>query len=495
MAIADLREWISLLEKHNELLRIKTKVDWNEEIGALTRIAGAKENPGLLFENIKDYEQGRCTKVITNSLASRKRMSLAIGLPDNSTDKEITFALKNKFSRRIAPTVVNNGPVKENILRGEDINLYDFPVPLWNANDGGRYINTLCGVVTKDPDTGIMNIGMYRGMITGKNTIAVLLAMSQHWGHHFAKYRERGQEMPVAVVYGWDPSLFICSSTPISHTDCSEYDIAGSLRGEAVSLVKCETSDLMVPASAEIVVEGFISANSDTFIMEGPFAEYTGYYAGESSPKHVIRVECITHRNDPVFMGTVEGGIPGQLVEPYYWMAYSKCAVVWEYLERCGVPNIEGVWSKPVSRCTNVRVQIKKIYRGHAQQVAHALWGSVMMNYTGKMVIVVDDDIDVYDDDAVDWALAYRLNAEMGDIMICHGSIGSMLDPSVPLDQRDSMKYGQGKWAPVLLDATINWELEVQAQYGNKRYPPVSSQVTEEASELINRRWQEYGLK
>ncbi|MDT3699983.1 MAG: UbiD family decarboxylase [Thermincola sp.] len=495
MAFSDLREWIAAIEKREQLVTIRNQVDWNEEIGALTRLTGEKAGPALLFENIKDYEKGRCTRVFTNGLASPGRVALALGLPENSTDREITVGMKDKFRLRIPPTVVESGPVKENIVKGEEVNLYDFPVPLWNAEDGGRYINTMCGIVTKDPDTGLMNIGMYRGMITGKNTIGVLLAMSQHWGHHFAKYRARGEEMPVAVVYGWDPTLFIAASTPVFHPDCSEYEITGGLRGESVPLVKCETSDLMVPAGAEIVVEGFISADPGTFIQEGPFAEYTGYYAGESTPKHVIRVECITHRNDAIFAGTVEGGIPGKLVEPYYWMAYSKCAVVWDYLEKSGVPNILGVWNKPVSRCTNVRVQIKTAYRGHAQQVAHCIWGSTLMNYTGKMVTVVDEDIDVYSDDAVDWALAYRLNADMGDIMICHGSIGSMLDPSVPLDLRNSVKYGMGKWAPVLLDATINWELEIQPQYGNKRYPSVSSIISEQARELVTRRWKEYGLE
>ncbi len=495
MAFADLRDWIAFLEKKKELVRVKCKVDWNQEIGAITRIVGSKAGtPALLFENIKDYENGRFSKILTNGMASRDRVGMALGLQQGFSDRDLTMFLKERFAQRIDPIVVENGSVKENILTGNDIDLNHIPVPLWNYRDGGRYINTYCGVVTKDPDTALMNIGMYRGMVTGKNTIAVLLAMSQHWGKHFAKYRDRNQEMPVAVVYGWDPALYITASTPLCHPDCSEYEIAGALRGEPVPLVKCETSDLMVPASAEIVVEGFISPDPSTFMMEGPFAEYPGYYGGDTSPKHVIRVECITHRNDPIYTGTIEGGTPGKWAEPNNWMSYSKSAVVWQYLEQNQVPNVLGVWSKPLNRCTTIRVQIKKIYRGHAQQVAHCIWGSGMMNYTGKLVIVVDQDIDVFDDDAVDWAMAYRINADLGDIMICHGSIGSMLDPSVPLHLRDSVKYGQGKWAPVLLDATINWELEEQKQYDGKRYPPLASDISKEMEKLVVRRWKEYQI-
>ncbi len=128
MAVADMREWISLLEKHDQLVRINTKVDWNEEIGALTRIVGSQAGPALLFENIKDYEQGRCSRVFTKGLASRERVSMALGLPENSTDREITTALKDKFATRGPPLVLEHGPVKENTLRGEDINLYDLPV-------------------------------------------------------------------------------------------------------------------------------------------------------------------------------------------------------------------------------------------------------------------------------------------------------------------------------------------------------------------------------
>ncbi|MDP2725791.1 MAG: UbiD family decarboxylase, partial [Syntrophales bacterium] len=159
-----------------------------------------------------------------------------------------------------------------------------------------------------------------------------------------------------------------------------------------------------------------------------------------------------------------------------------------------GVPGILDVWFSPIVASTNLRVRIKKMYRGHAKQVANALWGAGLANYAAKHVIVVDDDIDIHDDAAVDWAIAYRVNAAMDDIIFFPGTFGSMLDPSVPLDKRDVSKYGQGKWTRVLIDATKNWELERQEQYGGDIYPPLATDITPEEEELIAKRWKEYGF-
>lgn len=493
--IDGLRDWIDYLESKNQVKRIAAQVDWNEEIGAITRKVSGQAGPALLYENIKGYPKGKslCSRLFTNGMGSRERVAMALGLSPDSDDRTITYALKERYRNKIEPKKVKSGPVKENIITGKDIDLFQLPVPRWNALDGGRYINTLAGTVTADPDTKIMNIGMYRGMVGSKNTIPVLCAASQHWGQHFSKYKARGKEMPVAIVYGWDPTLLIGASAPLTHSGYSEYEVVGALREEPVKLVKCETSDLWVPASAEIVVEGKMSGDPATFEMEGPFAEYVGYYGGQASPKPVIRVECITHRNDPIFRGGLEGATPGQWAEPYYWMTHSKCAVVWNFLET-NLPNILGVWSAPITRATTIRVQIRKTYRGQAKQVAHAVWGSHLMNYTGKQVVVVDEDIDVFDDEAMEWALAYRVNAEAGDVQIAHGCIGSMLDPSVPLPSRNILKYGHGKWSPVFIDATIDWELERQEQYNGERYPAWATVISPAMDAVVAKRWAEYGF-
>jgi len=300
--------------------------------------------------------------------------------------------------------------------------------------------------------------------------------------------------MPVAVVYGWDPTLLIYSGTALVHPDCSEYELVGGLRGEPVELVKCETSDLYVPATAEIVVEGRISPDPKTFQMEGPFGEYPGFYAGFGQPKPVIHVDCITHRNDPIFRGGIVGHSPGHASEGMYWVGPVHCAVIWRALELAGVPNVTGVWGPPLAHLTNLRIQIDKIYRGHAKQVANAVFCLPSAQHRGKNLIVVDKDIDIFDDSAVEWALAYRTNADMGDFQFFSGTPGSMLDPSIPLPQRNVVKYGMGKWTRVFIDATVNWDLEPEEQYGGKREPPLCTEIDPKTEELINKKWKDYRL-
>ena len=300
--------------------------------------------------------------------------------------------------------------------------------------------------------------------------------------------------MPVTVVYGLDPALKICAGVPIRHPNHSEYDVIGGLRGAPVELVKCETSDLYVPAAAEIVIEGRISSDPATFQLEGPFGEYTGFYGGMSRRRQIIKVDCITYRDDPIFQGCPEGTSPGHLYGHVNWLVPANCAIAWRYLEDVGVPNVLGVWAHPVTHGTNMRVQIDKIYRGHAKQVAAALWGSHISKDYAKNLIVVDKDIDIFSEEALEWALAYRTNAAMDDVQFFMGTMGSMLDPSTPLPQRDNVKYGAGKTARVLIDATTNWDLDIEPQYGDRREPPLCTIIDPEMDKLISRRWHEYGF-
>jgi len=495
MAYEDMREWISTLEREGLLSRVLCKVDWDREIGSVAREALNRNGPALLFENIKDHEDSWCRTLFTNSLGSRERVALAIGLPKETSFKEITRVMKERLSKPSGVKVTDKGPVKENIIKGGEIDLYRMPVPQWRLQDGGRYINTYCSVITRDPDTGLLNAGTYRGMIADRDKIGVLLALSQNWGHHARKYWDRGMEMPVSVVYGWDPALLMLSSSPLIHPECSEYEYVSSLRQRECELVKCETNDLLVPASAEIVVEGHISADPSTFVMEGPFGEYTGYFGGMASPKPAIKVSCITHRDDAIFRGAVEGASPHKWSEATCYCASSFSAVSWNLLEGVGVPGVLDVWAQNVVNSTILKVRIKKAYRGHAKQVANAIWGSGIANYAAKIVIVVDEDIDIHDNEAVEWAIAYRVNADMGQILFFPGTFGSMLDPSVPLNERNIAKYGQGKWTRTLVDATINWDLEPQEQYGGERFPPLATDIDPEDEKKIKERWSEYGIR
>ena len=303
MAFMDLRQFMTLLDKEGELRRITAEVDWNRELGAIARRVLEKKGPALLFENIKGYTTGRCTKVFTGGLGDARRLALALGYSKDSPSKELVQHVMRKNRETIAPVVVRTGPVKEVVVRGKAVDQTEFPVPKWNFREGGRYIHTFSGIVTRDPETRVMNVGIYRGMIGKKNTAPMLLIKGgQHWGQHFAKYATRGEPMPVACVIGWDPIMEFLAGSPVPAGVC-EWDVAGGYRGEAAELVRCETVDLEVPATAEIVIEGFISDDPETWELEGPFGEFTGYVSDIPTPRPTMQVTCITHRSDPIFRG------------------------------------------------------------------------------------------------------------------------------------------------------------------------------------------------
>ncbi len=236
---------------------------------------------------------------------------MMFGMAPDTHPRELVKLGRTVLSDCVPPKVVATGPVKENIVKGDDVDLYELPVPQWNRVDGGRYIMTYGGVVTKDPDTNVMNVGIYRGMIADKTHIPILMWRAQHIGHHVTAWQQKGhKEMPIAVAIGWEPSMGFVAGSPVPKGLC-EYDVMGAVRGAPVELVKCETVDLHVPATAEIVIEGYLGLDPETYMMEGPFAEVTGYVAGDKSPKPAIRVTAITHRKDPIFRGTIEGSMPG----------------------------------------------------------------------------------------------------------------------------------------------------------------------------------------
>ncbi len=494
MIFGDLRGWIECLRSQGELHEIDAQVDWDVELGTITRKAnGSGKGPALLFRNIKDYAAGRCTRVFTGSMASYSRIALMLGLPKDASIPDLVKTTRAALKRRVPPVRVGTGPVKENIVKGDAIDLFQFPVPKWNRRDGGRYLCTMQGNVTKDPDTGRLNVGIYRGMIGRKNTIPTLLQAAQNWGQDFVKYVRRGEEMPVACVIGWEPVLPFLGATPLP-PDVSEYDVMGAIRGEPVELVECETVPLLVPASAEIVIEGWISANPNTFEQEGPYGEYTGYYAGDQGPKHVIRVTAVTHRNDPILQGTTEGALPGLLSENSLMSSVQRAAIAWSVLDAAGVPGITDVHCPPANCGTTLIIQMRPTYRGQAKQAAMAVWGSSAGHVRYKHVWAVNEDIDIHDYAALDWAYAWRVNAAEGDILMVPGCFGAAIDPSVRREYRDPQKFGSGRWCRVLIDATINMDYEPQAEYGGERYPPTVMPEKEDW-DRVSRRWKDLGFK
>ena len=487
MKIRDMRGFIDKLEQEGELKRITAEVDWDLEIGAITRKVYSSNGPALLFENIKGHKDTICTRLFTGGLATKDRIAMMMGLPREIRHRDLSEEIRNRWKKPIPPVMVDSGPVKENILTGNSIDLFQFPVPKWHHLDGGRYINTFCAIITKDPESGIRNVGLYRGMISSRNEIGVLLVPGQGWGVHFLKYKEMGKPMPVAVAYGCDESLVFhaCSSVP---RDVDEFGLNGAILEEPTELVKCETLDLEVPANSEIVVEGFIDPDPDTYKMEGPFGEYTGYY-GEAAKRPVIKVECITHRNNPISRGTLEGMDHQNPNEDSSMLVISLSASTKNILESQGIPGVIEVSAVPITL-----VRIKKMYRGHAKQIAAALWGSSGGQYLYKFVIVVEEDTDIWNRRSVEAALSFRVNAAEDDIVIMPGTFGAVLDPSTRFQDRDELTYGTGKWSRILIDATRNWNYPKNPQWGNEIYPPRSVDLSPEQEALVARRWKEYGL-
>ncbi len=491
MSYEDLREWLGKLRQEDELRSVTAEVDWDRELGTIVRMVLNRGGPTLLFENIKDYNESFCTRLFTGGLSKPHLLAMALGLPRETENQAIIRFIMEKNNERVMPVTVDDGPVKENVISASKINLSDLPVPRWHPLDGGRYINTFAGIVTRDPETGVINVGLYRGMIGQKNTIPSLLIMSQHWGHHLSKYGAMEKEMPVAVVCGTEPVFPFIASSPLP-VGVDEYEVMGAFRDKPMELVKCELSDLLVPATAEIVMEGYVSADPDNFEMEGPFAEYTGYIGGDPGMRHAIRIECITHRNDPIFRGTLTGSLPGSYCENSTMSSLQRSAIAWNILEAQGIPGVLDVYIHPVTTGTSICIKIKKTYQGQAQHIAAALWGSGGALFRYKNVFVADDDIDITDYEALDWAFAYRVDADK-DLVVFPGSFGSPLDPSVHPSQRDVEKLGAGLWNRLLIDATKDWNLPRQPEWGDDVYPPTIKPLPED-ERAVAERWEELGL-
>ncbi len=480
----DMRTWMAKLEAEGELKRIKAKVDWNGEIAEIQRKALAERAPALLFENIKGYENTWCRKLFAGGLIKNSYMSLMLGLGKDAPRGEIRKLLRKRFMEPVEPVRVTTGPVKENILRGDDIDLYQLPVPKWHPLDGGRYINTWLGVVTRDPDTGNYNVGQYRGMIIDRDKISVFLVPAQGWGAHFSKYRNMGKPMPVALVYGWDPAFGFTAGLPLSTMD--EYRAMGSIMQEPVPLLKCETSDLEVPASAEIVIEGTISPDPDTYEMEGPFGEANGYYS-RPEKRPVIKVDCITYRNEPIYRASLAG--VGAVTEDMVIFFSGMPAIMMNTLELQGIPGVLDVVPMPI-----VVVKIQKTYQGQPRQIAASLWGSKISVNMAKIIMVVEEDVDINNPRALFGAFLSRVDPEK-DLIVYPINMGSSGDPALELEDGADMRYGSGIGSKLLIDATLDWTTHSpRREWDGRRLPPTVTHHFPEIAELVNNRWAEYGF-
>jgi 4-hydroxy-3-polyprenylbenzoate decarboxylase len=475
----DLRAWLDKLETEGELLRIKAAVDLESELAEIHRRTVRQNGPALLFENIKGHRRTWCRRLFTGGLATLGRVALMLGLPKDTPQARMVALLRERFRAPVEPVMVRTGPVKQNILKGKYIDLGQLPVPLWHTMDGGRYINTWCGVVTRDPDGGRNNVGLYRASVGGPNKIHCFVNYAQHWGSLFARYQRLGKPMPVAMVYGWDPSLAFTAGLPLP---VDEYRVMGAICQEPVPLVKCETSDLLVPASAEIVVEGSISTDPATFEMEGPYGEFNGYYS-PSAPAPVCRVTCITYRDNPIFRGGSE--------ESMAMMGPGVTAAMWAVLEQADIPGVLDVSALP-----QAVVKVHKTYQGQARQVGAALWGSRLGITMMKTVVVVDDEraVDIRDPGQVQRIVNSNVEPTRG-IVVYPMQTGAPTDLALAPEAREMMANGAPTGNKLLIDATVDWVTHPRLQeFGGRRLFPECNIPSQATSDLLNRRWKEYGF-
>ncbi|MBI4334709.1 MAG: UbiD family decarboxylase [Chloroflexi bacterium] len=420
-----LREWLDQVEKMGELEKVNG-ADWKLEIGCLTAINWSRrKSPALLFDNIKGYPAG--LRVVTSSTGTPSLVGLTLNLPGGYSGLPLVHMVAEKLSQwekdlgYYRPKVVSTGPVQENILSGDAIDLLKFPVPLWHEEDGGRYIGTGDAVITRDMDTGQVNLGTYRVMVHDRKTLGIYMAPARHGENHILKYHSRGLPAPIAVSIGHHPLVFrmACFELPPG----SEYENIGAIAREPVEVIQEETTGLPIPANSEAVLVGWSPPGKKR--LEGPFGEFTGYYASGEVMSPIIEVERIYHRNDPIILGSPPGRPPS---DSNYYQCLMCSANLHNDLVKAGVPDLVGVFFHEMALQQFITVAIKQRYAGHARQTALLASQLARGGSMNRYVMVVDEDIDPTNNNDVMWALSTRSDPEK-DIDILRRTRSTPLDP------------------------------------------------------------------
>ncbi|MFP3974934.1 MAG: phenylphosphate carboxylase subunit beta [Dehalococcoidia bacterium] len=468
----DLRGWIEACEKEGELKRIKPEVDWNLELSHIATLNERRRGPALLFENVKDYD----IPVLTSAFTTPKKLAITLGLPlDYSMCDLAREWMKRTTKGPTKPVEVKNGPVTEQVIERNNVNLFDFPAPFLYPQDGGRYIGTSAFLVTKDPETGWTNLGTYRMQVLDETSTGVQIIKGKHADFHRAKYEKMGKKMPAAAVIGCHPLYFLVASSMVS-AEMDEYDIIGSLFGEPVEVFESDLTGLKLPAGAGIILEGEIDPVN--FRPEGPFGEYTGYYSGKAKgelPKPWLDVKRVLRQKNPVFQMTTVGK---PLTDQHMIQSLNRTGTLWSDLETMRVPGIQSVYIPPEStgRFWAI-VSVKTMYPGHANHVGNAVISTTTGHYGLKGVIVVDADVPADDMGGVWWSLAVRYNAVQDSEIIKRGR-STPLDPSLPMDAREIVSR-------IIMDATIPYEWKEKPQL---------IELDPDVLKRVESRWSELGL-
>ncbi|MBI4527007.1 MAG: UbiD family decarboxylase [Deltaproteobacteria bacterium] len=446
MAFGDLRDFIAAIEKSGDLVRIKREVDWDMEIGAMSRRNFEKSGPALLFEKIKDYPSGYA--ILNGPVATWRRVAIALGLPADTPVRELYRVYEERREKSIKPSVVSSAPSQENVMMGSEVDIYKLPAPMVHDGDGGRYIGTWDIVVTKDPDTGWTNWGMYRFMTHTRNMLAGWpQATSQLAMMMKSKYLPRKQSMPVAIVIGCEPLCHMVATDPYKPGQ-DEVEYAGGLREAPVELVRCKSQDLMVPADAEVVIEGELLA--DRIAHEGPFGEYPGYRSGTMGEGVLVQVTAITHRNNPIITLTTLGIPPD---DSSIAASLTAGVAMKRGLKGRGIP-VKEVYVPPEGVTHLIVVSVE---RGGSQVARQVLEYFTARRVMVSKVIIVDKDIDAFDMGQVLHAFATKCHPAKGIAVEHYEGRANALTPCFSADERRRLKG-----ASVAFDATwpADWEEE-----------------------------------
>ncbi len=477
----DLRDWLDQVDRLGELTTIRG-ADRDLEIPGIWETVsreGGGIRPAMLFDEIPGFPTG--FRILFGQLESVRRLALTLRLKLNQTDiLSCVKACRDRLRQMelVPPQKVEYGKILENVDSDSNVDLYKFPAPKHHEKDGGRYFGTGHCVISRDPDEGWVNLGTYRCMLFSNQSLGLHMSSGRDARTMMNKYFSRGEPYKVAVAIGADPALYL-SSTMTVPWGTSEYDFAGGLRGNPIEVLEGPYTKLPIPASAEIVVEGDCQPGDTQ--LEGPFGEWAGYYANNGlSPvlEPVMRVKTVLYRTNPILTCAQPAKPPSDLLKEGIF----RSALIWDELEKAGVPNVRGVWCDLAggTRLFNV-VSIKQAYPGHSRQAGMIASQCGSGVYIGRYTVVVDDDIDVTDLKDVIWAMSTRADPDRS-IEIIRRCRSSSADPAISPDVKTTSHNPDDTFtSKAIIDAC--WPYE----WKDRAFPVV--QVSPEMHHKILKKW------
>ncbi|WP_326836145.1 UbiD family decarboxylase [Amycolatopsis rhabdoformis] len=469
----DLRRWLAEAEREGEVQPIEG-AHWELEIGALSQVNYRRAHPkAMLFDSIKDYSAG--SRVLSGSVSNPRLLGSVLGLGWDNTDEDLMEILAVKPGQwaadaaKFRAVTVTDGPLLSHV--DDEIDLLKFPVPRWHEGDGGRYIGTGCAVVTRDYDTGRINLGAYRMQVQDDGRSATVnIEAGKHGAQHLRRWFEAEGRAPIAATLGHHPAYLVAAGVEVPG-DVSEYDYVGAMTGSPVRTIAGLATGLPLPHDAEIAIEGWVRP-ADTR-PEGPFGEWTGYYSGSQDPILAIDIEKVYYRDDPILLGAP----PGKPPHDYSYMrTVMKSAIITDSLRKTGLPGVRSVWAHEAGGGRSLLiVAIEQKYPGHARQAAYLTAQLPNAAYMNRFTVVVDHDVNPRDLGEVVWAMCGRTNPEL-DIEVMKRTWGSRVDPltlpgEIPFNSR------------AVIDACRPFERL-------KDFPAVA-ESTEELVASVTRRWPE----